>query len=384
MVERQNNSGMDSLGGFVFQIDTFIYYALKLNSNESIEYEAIDDVSIRKPIDLDSKEDSFRTNIIKSESQVAIQVKRTNITDDVVERVLMNWILLESSDLNIENYILFGDSSYSNNGNVNDIDNEALHEKIKANKEKSSKSITKQLKLLYANDFERFNEIVNNIKSKYKLEIIDSMENILINEAKSLFHKDGVMDAVYIARIKNLRSRIAFEILEAVKNKTSYKLEYKTFMHIIEEICGKYTDGLPLVSFSDYERANTIHINEIESRREVKQLKHCKLEDDRIIKRMHRCNYYADYRYLLRLQDRTELIKDIETTAFDNFEDVKERLNMNGEDEPYKRLTQTEDKENLSCCDKYIRCGVCIHLTKDISITGDKQISWKDEDNEES
>lgn len=384
MVASQDNSGINSLGGFVFQIDTFIYYALKLNPNESIEYEAIDDVSIRKPVDLDAKEDSFRTNIIKSESQVAIQVKRTNITDDVAERVLMNWILLESSDLNIENYILFGDSSYSNNGNINDIDNEALHKKIKANKEKSSKSITKQLKLLYANDFERFNEIVNNIKSKYKLEIIDSMESALIETAKELFNKDGVMDAVYFMRLKSLRNKIASEILESVKNKRSYKLEYKTFRHMIEYIRNKCTDEFPIMSFSDYKQSNLLVIDEIENCREVKQLRHCKLKDDNIIRRMHRCNYYADYRYHLMEQCRTPLIGDMETTAFDNFEDVKEKLDMNGEDEPYKRLTQTEEKENSSCCNKYIRAGVCIYLTKDVSITGDKQISWKDEENEES
>lgn len=384
MVESQNNSGINSLGGFVFQIDTFIYYALKLNPNESIEYEAIDDVSIRKPSELDTKEDSFRTNIVKSESQVAIQVKRTNITDGVVERVLMNWILLENSDLNIENYILLGDSSYVNNGSINNIDNKTLHEKIKTNDETNSKSIAKQLKDLYANDYEKFDEIVNNIKNKHQFKIINSIENALIEAAKDLFNKDGVMEAVYFLRIKGLKNKITSEIFEAVKNKKSYKLEYATFRHLIEDIRNKCTDEIPIISYSDYKKSKHIDINEIENCREVKQLRHCKLKDNNIIRRMHKCNYYADYRYRLMEQHRTSLIGDMETTAFDNFEDVKEKLEMNGEDEPYKRLTQTEDKENLSCCNKYIKGGVCVYLTKDISITGDKQISWKDEKDEEA
>ncbi len=100
MVEDYDKSGINSLGGFVFQIDTFIYYALNLNPNESLEYETIEDVSIRKQEELDKKEDSFRTKLITSESYKAIQVKRKDITNEVAERVLMNWILLENSDLN--------------------------------------------------------------------------------------------------------------------------------------------------------------------------------------------------------------------------------------------------------------------------------------------
>lgn len=131
MVEDYDKSGINSLGGFVFQIDTFIYYALNLNPNESLEYENIEDVSIRTQEELDKKEDSFRTKLITSESYKAIQVKRKNITNEVAERVLMNWILLENSDINIDKYILWGDNSYSNNGNIKNIDNKVFYEKLK-------------------------------------------------------------------------------------------------------------------------------------------------------------------------------------------------------------------------------------------------------------
>ncbi|MCD8378630.1 MAG: hypothetical protein LUB59_07585, partial [Candidatus Gastranaerophilales bacterium] len=106
MVESIDNSGISSLGGFVFQIDVFILNALKLKPDETIEYENIEDVSIRKKEDLDQKEDSFKTNLISSDSRQVIQVKRKEITNAVAERVLMNWLLLENSDTNIAKYIL--------------------------------------------------------------------------------------------------------------------------------------------------------------------------------------------------------------------------------------------------------------------------------------
>ena len=382
MVDDYDKSGINSLGGFVFQIDTFIYYALNLNPSESLEYETIEDVSIRKQDELDKKEDSFRTKLITSESYKAIQVKRTDITNEVAERVLMNWILLENSGLNIDKYILWGDKSYSNNGNIKNIDNNALHEKIKENTDRSSKSIAKQIKDLFAKDYENFNTIVNNIKSKHEFIENESITDTLIETAKDVFHKDGVFNPVYIARINALRSRLSFEILQAIKNKTSYKLDYTTIRKMIVDITQTITNDYPIISFAEHKKLHPIHINEIEHLREVQQLRHCKLSDNEVIRRMFKCNYYHDYQFQLKEQARISEKEDIEATAFDNFEEVKEQLSRHGKDDPYERLTQTEAKENSSCHNQHIRKGVCIYLTKDSSITAEKQISWKDDEDE--
>lgn len=385
MVENYDNSGINSLGGFVFQIDTFIYYALKLQPDQILEYESIEDVSIRRKEDLDTHEDSFRTNLISpTDTYTAIQVKRTDINNMVVQKVLMNWILLEYSDVNVEKYILFGDSLYENNGNINSIDNRSLYNEIINNKERSQKSIKRKLKNIFNGHYDEFNNIVNRIKSKSVIDTPDSIENMLIEEAKDLFHKDGVMFPVYLSRIKTLRSRIYYAILDAIKNHSSYKLEYKTLRKIIEAITNEITDEIPLISFTDYKKKHPVNVNEISNLREVKQLKACNLDDKGIIRRMHRCNYYFDYQYKLKEQAKVSTVENIETTASENFEDIKERLIMNNEDTPYKRLIQTEDKSNSYCRNEYLQKGVCIYLTKDKEITGDKQISWEDTSDEES
>lgn len=78
MVENYDNSGINSLGGFVFQIDTFIYYALKLQPDQILEYESIEDVSIRRKEDLDTHEDSFRTNLISPTDNIHCHSSKTD------------------------------------------------------------------------------------------------------------------------------------------------------------------------------------------------------------------------------------------------------------------------------------------------------------------
>lgn len=385
MVESYDSSGINSLGGFVFQIDTFIYYALKLQQDETIEYESIEDVSIRRKEDFDTNEDSFRTNLISpSDSHTVIQVKHTNLTNAVVQKVLMNWVLLEHSGINIEKYILFGISSYENNSNINDIDNRSLYNDIISNKERRQNSIKKRMKDIFKDNYDSFNRIVNKIKSISTIETPDSIEDLLIEEAKDLFHRDGVMFPVYLSRIQSLRNQIYCAILGAIKNGTSYKIKYATIRKLIEAISNKITDEFPLVSFPEYISEHPINISEIEELREVRQLRACNLNNDRIIKRIHRCNYYTDYQYKLKEQAKVSTIENIETVAYDNFEDVKERLIMNNTDTPYERLTQTEEKRNSFCNNDFLQKGVCIYLTKDKEISGDKQISWEDTSDEES
>lgn len=383
MVESISNSGINSLGGFVFQIDVFIYYALKLKQGELIEYENIDDVSISNEKGLDKQEDYFRTNIISKETRTAIQVKKQNITKSIAEKVLMNWILLENSELKINKYILFGNAKH-NNGSIADIDNQKFFKKIKSSTETNSNSIIQKVKSLFENDYDKFNGIVNQIKSKFNFEQTDSIENELLEVASSVFHKDGVMYPVFIARIKALRSRLSFEILEKVRNHLPYTINYKTIMGIIEDITQNCTDKFPMISFSDYKNLHPIHINEINHLREVKQLRHCNIDDNSIIRRMNRCNYYYDYKFILKEQAKLSLIENIEDTTFENFQDVKEKLKINNQDKPFNRLENTEICENSHCHDEHIRKGVCIYLTKDKSIVDDKQISWKDDEDEES
>ena len=58
MLETVNDkSGLYSLAGFAFQIRVFFFYALQLENNNSfVEFETLDDVTIKNRKDLETKD----------------------------------------------------------------------------------------------------------------------------------------------------------------------------------------------------------------------------------------------------------------------------------------------------------------------------------------
>ena len=115
-----DQSGINSLGGFAYQIKVFVFYMLSMSENMQVEFETIDDVSVRKliPETIDDNEDKFRNLVISTSGIKAIQVKRTLITVDTAKQIILNWILLEGSEAIVTNYILFTDNSYGNKDNI--------------------------------------------------------------------------------------------------------------------------------------------------------------------------------------------------------------------------------------------------------------------------
>ena len=100
-----DSSGINSLGGFSYQIRVFVYYmSLLKKEGMQIEFETIDDVNIREinADNIDENNENFINNVQGLNSNIAIQVKRTKVTPDVAKKVLLNWILLEISDNKVD------------------------------------------------------------------------------------------------------------------------------------------------------------------------------------------------------------------------------------------------------------------------------------------
>ena len=127
-----DESGINSLGGFAYQIKVFVSYMLSMEEGMQAEFETADDIAISKmtPDIIDDNEDKFRNLIVSPNGIKAIQVKRTSITEKVAKQVLLNWMLLEKSGKTITNYILFTDKSYKNSDIVFDVSAEVLYEEI--------------------------------------------------------------------------------------------------------------------------------------------------------------------------------------------------------------------------------------------------------------
>ena len=72
-------------------------------------------------------------------------------------------------------------------------------------------------------------------------------------------------------------------------------------------------------------------------------------------------------------------IRDIEETTFDNFENVKFSLQMEGKDTPFQRLNETKRQSNSYADSDQIKYGAGIYLTREDE--QEHQISWEDQDN---
>ena len=163
-----DKSGINSLGGFAYQIKVFVSYMLSMDENMQAEFETVDDVSIKKitPDTIDDNEDKFRNLIVSPKGTKAIQVKRTTITEKIAKQVLLNWILLEGSDENVTDYILFTDSSYENSDIVFEVSAEELYSEVLDTK-KTQKATIAKVKKKYEKDKQGFIDVYDAVKNKY-------------------------------------------------------------------------------------------------------------------------------------------------------------------------------------------------------------------------
>ncbi|WP_134911144.1 hypothetical protein [Paenibacillus sp. IHB B 3084] len=176
-----DSSGIYSLSGFSFQIRVFVCYMLTLEAGNQIEFETIDDVNVKKikADEIDDYDENFHNKILGINSNRAIQVKRTNITESSAQKILLNWILLESSDNEISEYVLFTDNEYGNKDILFDRSAKEHFELIKESKKNSKAIITKVKKYIRI--------ILRNLRKHTTL----FLKNIVLFLKKILMKKSG-------------------------------------------------------------------------------------------------------------------------------------------------------------------------------------------------
>lgn len=249
-----DSSGIFSLSGFSFQIRVFVCYMLTLKEGMQIEFETIDDVNIGKikHNEIDNFDDNYVNRIVGTNTNIAVQVKRTSITESSAIKILLNWILLESSEHVITKYVLFTDAEYEN---VDILFSKSAQEQFEFIKEstKSSRATITKVKKMYRK-FEDFEKIYNSIKDKYEFISIENIDGKIDENCSEHFRKAGINKVVYYDRIKELLQHITVQIMESINNKEPYILCYPEFMTLIEDICSRMTEQLTLPHYSDFKK----------------------------------------------------------------------------------------------------------------------------------
>ncbi|APQ76665.1 hypothetical protein [Clostridium botulinum] len=378
-----DSSGISSLGGFSYQIRVFVYYMLLLKENTQIEFETIDDVNIKKitPDNIDDNDDNFFSSIKSSNSNIAIQVKRTSITEIVAQKVLLNWILLELSGNEIDKYILATNQKYNNEDILFNKTAEEVFLCVKESNRNGRAVITK-VKNKFNNDFARFKKVYYTIKMKYEFVLFDNIDEEIDECCTMIFRKSGINQVVYYERIKELLKHITVQIIEAINKGNPYIFSFNNFMALIEEICLRITEDVIVPLYSDFKRIHKINFKDLQvaNSREYKQLVACGLPQFLIEQHLIYCGYYKNLRLSYLETRKISKIDNIEETTFENFQNVKFRLQRSREDEPYNRLVETQKQSNSFADSEQIRFGSSIYLTKEKDDEEDRQISWKDED----
>ena len=377
-----DKSGINSLGGFAYQIKVFVLYMLSMDENMQVEFETIDDVSTRiiNPETIDVNEDSFRNSLLSLNGITAIQVKRTTITESTAKNILLNWILLESFNENVIEYILYTDDLYKNRDIIFNISKDDLYLEI-LNSKKSKKSTIAKIKSKYQNDKKKFDEVYSAIKSKYTFISSINIDDKIDEKCKILFKKGGINNITYYNRIKELLKHITFEIMKSINEKTPFIIRYNEMIAYAEDICSRFTDEFMYPVYSEFKKLNKIDFSDlnIASSREFNQLKACNLPQKMIETHLLYSIYYRNMCYQYLELNKVSKIRNIEETAFENFEEARFYLQYKGSDSPLERLLETKKRQNSYADNDQIKYGVEIYLTRKEET--EHQISWEDNDN---
>lgn len=385
-IKKTNDSGITSLAGFAYQIRVFVYYMTQMSDIDSrIEFETLEDVVVSKSsetnIALDQKSDYFRSLFVDKNTYTAIQVKRTSLSNDTYKKILFNWLLLESSDKKINEYILFTEDSYGNVDELFSILPQDLFSEISNTTKKRSDALIVKVKDTYDGNFTTFKKDFENIKSRYIFISEEDLDDLILKGFSIHFRKSGVNDSIYKLRVKEFVQNITADIIRTIDGKRPYTCDFSSMMVKIEDISSRIKDDRYEPDFSIFKRVRKINLTDsfIAESREYKQLTKCKLSEKRIIDHLVFKQYYESIRYKYMEDNKLNFIDNIEETTFENFCAVKESFGPFKEDSPLNRLNSLKDKDNSYTRNDQTRFGSCIYLTKD-AISEELKISWEDED----
>ncbi|WP_208328191.1 hypothetical protein [Bacillus cereus] len=378
-----DESGIRSLSGFAYQIRVFVYYMSEMIvNNQQIEFETLEDVVVNNKkvhVSMDEKSDSFRSLLRKSDGYYAIQVKRTKINVTTKKKLLFNWLLLESKDSDISEYILFTEDEYGNKGELFDIPHQELYEEV-INSTKKSNALISKVKTEYINDPERFEKAYKKVEAKYNFVSEQNLNNKILNGYALHFRRSGISELIFALRVKELIMNITGDIIASVDSKRPYVCTFQQMMQKIEDISNRIKEEYYEPDFMSYKKARSVNLSDqsILHSREYLQLLKCNLTEKRIEEHLIYQQYYESIKYRLLEDNKLSVVENIENTTYENFCSVKEELEADDEDSPVKRLNGTKKMDNSYVRNNQTRYGSCIYLTKD-DIDEELKISWEDE-----
>lgn len=373
-----SNAGLNSLSGFAFQMKIFVYLLVCASSGEQVEFETLDDITVRNAADLSCEDNYLKKRKAGTEITV-FQVKQTDIGLETSRKVLYNWLLAFNHDSCVTKFMLYVDKGYSARMPVFDHSATDEFQQIQAT-EKGPTSLIGKIKALYKDREEEFIQHFQLLKSRHQIISIDC-DNELSHSLADVFHSGArtIGPTFLEQRINALLSRFCSRILCNAKNRQPYICTKEEYMQFCEEICKEIAPGRYNPNYEDFRQLHQKNelTPEIKTSREYIQLTHCNLTEQKILDHLLWEQYYSDFKQHLLRDAQSSTIASAEDVGINNYEDVVEMLKLENKDSPPFRLLKTKAKPISTLQEEHIRWGAYIYLTGD---TAEAKISWKDDD----
>lgn len=380
-----SGSGIISLSGFAYQIKIFIYLLAKLNENEQIEFETLDDVTIRNIAENDTQNDYCIKSQKDSSGNITVfQVKQTTVSKAKCRDILYNWLLALDKNREIKHFVLYVEKGYS--VNLDPFSSGAAAEFatiIQADPKKKATSLISKVKSIYKDNEEQFSKDYEFICANYRVAEIEDIEKTLATEMNAALHLDAnSIGPVYAQRrVEEVITKVCARIMTSVSQRKPFMTQRQEYMQICEEVCRNISPTQYSPDYASFERLYAFNevSDDIAASREYKQLQYCNLPDTQVFNYLLNEQYYKQIRQHYLLDAQQSQIEAIEGVVYQNHAGVVAELELDNKDVPRRRFLHTIRQPISYLSNEQSRWGAYVFQTNESAV---KQISWKDEEDE--
>ena len=375
--------GIVSLSGFAYQIKVFVLLFASLQQGEQIEFETLDDIAIQNIAQSDANNDLCVKTRTDNENTITVfQVKQTNVSAAKSRNVLYNWLLALNKNRNVSKFTLYIDNGYTFSAAAFSSGYEKEYATI-IGSDKDPTALVTKVKSIYGDNEELFKKDYDFVVGNYSIKQILNIDSELIKALSTALHFDAnTIGPVYAKqRLEELFTRVCARIMTSVSQREPFYSTREEIMQICDEICRNICPDKYAPDYSSFERLHAFSTvsADVQASRAYRQLQYCNLGAPDTMKHLLWQQYYQNIRHHYLLDAQQSTIDAIEDVASENHKDVVRELQEDGQDTPRRRLIKTKRQAISALNDEHSRWGVYVFLTND---TGDKKISWKDDENE--
>ncbi len=381
------NPGIQSLGGFLYQLKVFVYSVFNNINTCEIVYEGIDDVECKT-----DEEKLFMHVIPDYANRKAIQVKNGIITKELISKVIFSWLKL--GKFNQISYILMYSNTYDFETKSEIVDY-TVDSLVKFNLSKKKKR-SDCLYSIISKQYKEHNGSLNLGKLRADIEpIVDSLlenkqqftgaeiDKIIFEIYSKIYCKDLSAQIAKEKRLELLLHKIYRKLCDAVGEGQSYSLQYSEFIRMNNEVVAQVKDEFYQPDWTVFKKRNSTQeqIQRIFSAnpREVRELSSIGLHTPDILKYLMCEIFYKDIRDVY-IVTRQAQIDGLEDTAHEIFCDQKsnfpgDRMGL------FKSVVLSDNylRYNDISLNKFSHEGCYVYLSGD-SANDEVRISWSDND----